>query len=277
MIESRIVFANKDFAQALGVKFGVGQAAGIGSGKTFAYGGKGTQSGIVAGTTAADGTFTQTSGGTFVPSVTSGGTNTGAYLVDLGLTSLAGHPAGALAMTLARSADYVLNLELSALENENKGEVVANPRVMTSDRVEAFISQGFQVPYAAPSTGNSTTTTINFKQAVLELRVKPQITPNGSIIMDLKIKKDDADTSQINPPITTKQLETSVQVNDGETIVLGGVYETNTGKTNTKVPFFGDLPGVGWLFKSSSVTDAKKELLIFVTPKIVKDSLSTHK
>jgi type IV pilus assembly protein PilQ len=176
-------------------------------------------------------------------------------------------------MTLARGADYVLNLELSALQDEGKGEIVANPRVMTTDRCQATIKQGFEIPYQATSANSGAN--IQFKEAVLELGVLPQVTPSGAIIMALNITKDEPDLANaINnvPPLIKREIDTNVQVMDGETVVLGGVFEGSSNKLVNKVPFFADLPGVGFLFKRTIVSDDKKELLIFVTPKIVKNS-----
>jgi type IV pilus assembly protein PilQ len=272
MIESRIVIANKNFAQDLGVKFGVARGANVGSGKLFAMGPAGTASGVPT----YDDTGKQTGGGTGVgtiafPSTAGTSTAPGAYLVDLGAAAMAGHPAGALAMTLARGADYVLNLELSALQNENKGEVLANPRVITSDRVQASIIQGVTIPYVSQGIGGASTTT--WKKATLELDVTPQITPNGSVIMDLNITKNNPSADGTGS-IETREVKTTVQINDGETVVLGGVYEYEAGQDNYKIPFFGDLPGIGFLFKKNLVSERKRELLVFVTPKIVKDALT---
>ncbi len=252
MIESRIVIADKNFAQEMGVKFGVAKAAQVGSGpEVFAIGPDPTRGQLVPN---ADGTFVD------VPTADSN------YLVDLGASAIKNHPVGALGMTLARAADYVLNLELSALENENRGEIVANPRVMTSDRVKAFIKQGVQIPYTTVSQDGTQTQLID---AVLELNVTPQITPNGDVVMNLKIKKDAANNAG---GIDKREINTTVQVKDGETVVLGGVYEGETVKEVFKIPFFGDLPGIGFLFKKNIVGDDKRELLIFVTPKIIRDT-----
>jgi len=261
MIESRIVIADKNFAQEIGVKFGVAKAGNLNSGAGFAIGPRPTIGGLQ---TAGGG------GGVFVPSVTAGATDNTNYLVDLGANAINSHPVGALGMTLARAADYVLNLELSALENENRGEVLANPRVMTSDRELAFIKQGVQIPFTTVSQDGTQTQLID---AVLELNVTPQITPGGDVIMELLIKKDAANAAG---GIDKREIETLVRVQDGETIVLGGVYEADTAKENFKIPFFGDLPGIGFLFKKNTQSEKKRELLIFVTPKIIKDSLSAR-
>lgn len=270
MIESRIVIASKNFARDLGVKFGIAKGANVGSaGQQFAISGPGTVSGAPVYTGYTN-TPTQSAGGTFMPSVSSG-SQAGAYLIDLGAAAISNHPAGALAMTLARGADYVLNLELSALQNENKGEIVANPRVMTSDRVLASITQGVQIPYISQGQGGASSTT--WQDATLKLQVTPQITPNGSIIMDLVISKNNP-SADGSGSIEKREVKTKVQINDGETIVLGGVYEYDTGKDTYKIPFFADLPGVGFLFRKNQESDRKRELLVFVTPKIVKNTLT---
>lgn len=254
MIEARVVTADKNFAQEIGVKFGVAKAAEVGSDKVFAIG-------------AGPETF-----GDLVPDASGSTVNVpegaGNYIVDLGASAINNHPVGALGMTLARAADYVLNLELSALENENRGEVLANPRVMTSDRELAIIKQGVQIPFTTVSQDGTNTELID---AVLELNVTPQITPDGDVIMELLIKKDAANTAG---GIDKREIETIVRVRDGETIVLGGVYEGDTVKEEFKVPLFGDLPVVGFLFKKNTQSDRQRELLIFVTPKIIKSSLS---
>lgn len=257
MIEVRIAQASNNFAKALGVKFGVGKQAAVGSRKSFAIGGSGTQGNSNAQADANGNIGTLNSS-----------------LVDLGLAGIGRTPYGALGMTLARAADYVLNLELQALQDQGQGELLSNPRVMTSDRCKATIKQGEEIPYV--STGIQGTTTI-FKDAVLSLDVLPQITPSGSIVMALKVTKDAR--GQETPGgfgINKQELETNVHVMDGETVVLGGAFQETIDNQTNKVPFFGDLPGVGFLFKRNSKLDNKTELLIFVTPKIVKDNVATN-
>jgi type IV pilus assembly protein PilQ len=247
MIDSRIVIASNTFAKELGVRFGV-----AGSDTTF---------GKIATSSS---TINNPINGTAIADNA---------LVDLAATN----PYGALGMTLARGADYVLNLELSALQDQGKGEVVSNPRVMTTDRCTAKIKQGKQIPY---TSGSSPTTAANiqFVDALLELDVLPQITPSGSISMTLNITKDEADLVKPGeqPPITKRQVETTVQVMDGETVVLGGVFEGNLTNSNSAVPFLSDLPGIGFLFKRATNVDDKKELLIFITPKIIKDNAASN-
>jgi len=249
MIESRIVIASNTFAKELGVRFGV-------AGKNVKYG---TSSGAAVGSA-------NPVGGTV------GSINGTAVLNDALVDLAASNPYGALGMTLAKGADYVLNLELSALQDEGKGEVVSNPRVMTTDRCQANIKQGFEIPY---STVSQNGTNVQFKEAVLEMGVTPQVAPSGAIIMALNITKDEPDLANaVNgvPPLVKREIETNVQVMDGETVVLGGVFEGAQNKLVNKVPFFADLPGIGFLFTKTVVDDTKKELLIFVTPKIVTEN-----
>ncbi|MDI1277178.1 type IV pilus secretin family protein [Methylobacter sp.] len=256
MIEARVVIADDSFTENLGVKFGVAkQNADIGGGKSFAIGGTGTQ----GNTTTGAGTPTN-------------------MLVDLGVAGLTATPPGALGMTLARGADYVLNLELQALQIEGKGEIVSNPRVMTMDRCTAVMMQGVQIPVTTPGTANTPPTT-TYIDAVLKLNATPQITPSGSVIMNLLITKDNANTTSNpvsgNPGIDKREIKTSVLVEDGETVVLGGVYEGAESYGKNKIPFFADLPGIGFLFTNSTTNKTKKELLIFVTPKIMKDNVAS--
>jgi type IV pilus assembly protein PilQ len=252
MIESRIVIASNTFARNLGVRFGVAKQADLGSGKNFAVGGAGTHAFSNAPTTPPFGEIQDT-------------------LVDLA----AENPYGALGMTLARGADYVLNLELSALQDEGKAQFLSNPRVMTTDRCQATIEQGTSIPYQ--SSSSNTGTNIQFIDALLSLNVTPQITPSGSINMDLQITRDDVGTAAAGldaPPINTNAVKTNVLVNDGETVVLGGVFRGAAADTVNKVPFFADLPGIGFLFKRTIKSETKEEILVFVTPKIVKEDLA---
>jgi type IV pilus assembly protein PilQ len=263
MIEARVVIANDSFTENLGVKFGVAKEASLGSRKSFAVGGAGTKG---------NGNLQPNADGTI------GTLND--TLVDLGAAAIAGSPPGALGMTLARGADYVLNLELQALQAEGKGEIVSNPRVMTMDRCTAVMTQGVQIAYQAVTvTSGATVTTVTYKDAVLELNVTPQITPGGSVVMNLLVKKDVPNYTNVttagNPTIDKREVKTSVLVEDGETIVLGGVYEGAESIAKKKIPFFADLPGIGFLFTNSTEQKTKQELLIFVTPKIMKDNVAS--
>ncbi len=248
MIESRIVVANNSFAKELGVRFGV-----AGSNATF-------------GTIATD-----------VGNKTLNNPINGTAIVDNALVDLAAsNPYGALGMTLARGADYVLNLEISALQDNNRGELVSNPRVMTSDRCLATIQQGQRIPYLTVSQNGTQTT---FVEALLQLSVLPQITPDGSIIMSLFITKNTPGrvaTANGDREIDKREVKASVHVKDGETIVLGGIFEGTLQNNTNSVPFLADLPGIGFLFKKTLATDDKRELLIFVTPKIMKENVASN-
>ncbi|MCW8997146.1 MAG: type IV pilus secretin PilQ, partial [Kangiellaceae bacterium] len=191
------------------------------------------------------------------------------FAVDLPVSS----PAGSIGLTVARLADgTILDLELSALETENKGEVIASPRVITANQKEAYIEAGEEIPYLEQSSAGNTS--ITFKKAVLSLTVTPQITPDDRIILDLVVKQDTrGEDTPSGPAINTREVGTQVLVENGETVVLGGVYQQRTNRDVTKVPFLGDLPGVGVLFRSTKDSSAKQELLMFVTPKIVKESV----
>ncbi|OUS27773.1 secretin [Thalassotalea sp. 42_200_T64] len=182
-------------------------------------------------------------------------------------------PAGAIAFQVARLADgTILDLELSAMEQENKGEIIASPRITTSNQKEAYIEQGTEIPFVQAASSGATSVT--FKKAVLGLRVTPQITPDNRIILDLVITQDTrGDTvstgTGLATAIDTQEIGTQVLVNNGETIVLGGIYQQQVINSVSKVPILGDIPYLGWLFRTSTEFNEKKELLIFVTPRII--------
>jgi type IV pilus assembly protein PilQ len=184
--------------------------------------------------------------------------------------------AGQIALSILNlGSGNLVNVELSALEADNRGKVVSSPRVITADKKKATISQGTEIPYQTASASGATTT--QFKPAVLELAVTPRITPDDRIIMDLEVKKDSVGVIFNGiPSIETKKVVTQVLVDNGDTIVLGGIFEQTTRTTVDKVPFIGDLPFIGYLFKRTIKQDDKTELLIFVTPKIVKDVLTVR-
>jgi type IV pilus assembly protein PilQ len=252
LIESRIVIANNDFTKELGVRFGTSaQSSTIGAGIT----GNLENLGV-------DAANDQVSPA--IPSATN-------LNVNLPVTN----PAGSIALALAKLPfGTLLELELSALQAEGKGEVISSPRVITSNQSTAIIEQGTEIPFQEASSSGATA--VAFKKAVLSLEVTPQITPDDKIIMDLKVNKDQAvyDPRFTVPSIDTKKVETQVLVENGETVVLGGVYEQNLQDNISRIPFFGELPYVGFLFKNTQNINDKSELLIFVTPKIIKDSLN---
>jgi type IV pilus assembly protein PilQ len=169
----------------------------------------------------------------------------------------------------------IVNMELSALELDNRGKVVSNPRVITADKKKATITQGTEIPYLTASASGATT--VSFKPAVLELSVTPQITPDDKIIMDLEVKKDSVGVIFSGvPSIETKRVNTQVLVENGDTVVLGGIFEQTSRTDVTKVPFLGDIPIVGVLFRNSKKQDEKTELLIFITPKIIKENITVR-
>jgi type IV pilus assembly protein PilQ len=253
LIESRIVIANNDFSRDLGVRFG---ASGNSSdGDRFIVGG-GTQPGNI------DYGFTP---GFETPA----GSGNDGLLVNLPVAD----PSGSLGLALGKIGSSLIQLELSAMQLEDRGEVISSPRVITSNQQEAAIQQGVEIPYQEATSSGATS--ISFKEAVLELKVTPQITPDDNIIMDLKVSKDNVGEVFFGvPSVDTRNVRTRVLVENGETLVLGGIYEQERGKQTERIPFFGSLPGVGWMFKTESKTDQKQELLIFVTPKIIKQGMA---
>jgi type IV pilus assembly protein PilQ len=186
------------------------------------------------------------------------------------------NPAGSIAFHVTKFADgTLLDLELSALEQENKGEIIASPRITTANQKKARIEQGTEIPYLEASSSGATTVT--FKKAVLSLEVTPQVTPDNKIILDLIVTQDTegkvVQTSTGNAvAIDTQRIQTQVLVDNGETLVLGGIYQQQTINTVQKVPFLGDIPYVGLMFRRSLDKTEKKELLIFVTPKILNEN-----
>ena len=186
----------------------------------------------------------------------------------------AANSAGSWAASIL-AADFLLDLELSALETEDRGEVISSPRVITANQSQAIIKQGVQIPYEQATSSGATS--ITFKDAVLSLNVVPLITPDDRVDLTLKVDQD-AIGEEIStslggsvPSIDTRSVETRVLVNNGQTVVLGGIYEQIRRTSKSKVPVLGDIPGLGNLFRNKSVQDDKAELLIFVTPTIIKE------
>ena len=253
LIESRIVIAGTNFGKELGVRFGFNRST---TGNTGADNEVGI--GLSNNITNAD-------------SVRQGTQPAAANRLNVNLPSASSF--GTVALALARLPfGTLLDLELSAAQAEGRSETVSAPRLITGNQHKAYIKQGFEIPYQSQTSSGATD--IEFKEAVLKLEVTPQITPDDNIIMDLLVKKDRPDFSQAGPPIQKREVKTQVRVRNGETVVLGGVYETSSTENLRKVPFFGDLPIVGALFRSRSESSDKTELLIFVTPKIVSDNLT---
>jgi type IV pilus assembly protein PilQ len=263
LIESRVVIVNDDYSRKLGVRFGstVVQDRNNGNGLVSLTGNGSGSDAIVGGATLPP-------AGPSLP-VSLPPINQ-RYNVNLPVAN----PAGSFALAIL-DANYLVDLELSALQAEGDGRVVSTPRIVATNQREARILQGTEIPYQESSSSGATT--VQFKQAVLSLTVTPQITPDDRIIMDLNVTKDAVGdivptaTGGSVPSIDKRELATQVVVNDGETVVLGGVYETELRNTVTKVPGLGNIPGLGALFRSRGKTDNNAELLIFVTPKILRD------
>ncbi len=251
LIEARIVIANSSFDHQLGIRWGAAGDFSVNSGRRLAVG---ADRGSVGGSLA---------GGGFADSL----------MVDLGTTAT---PTGSFAIGYAGS-DVLIDLELSALEAQGRGEVVSQPKVITGDKMPASIKSGTQIPYQQAAASGATT--VNFKDAVLQLDVTPSITPDDRVILDLVINQDSVGdlvpTGQggFVPTIDTTELRTQVLVGNGETVVLGGVFQTEDVRSNSKVPFFGDIPYVGRLFRSEQIRQVKTETLIFITPRILADAL----
>jgi len=263
MIDSRVVEAGDNFSKSLGARLGfhdtTGQGVGVANGQRMVIGGMIEDPGYHTGQTSDVPTF-----------------NNNALNVNLPASISGASRAGALTLALFNSAaTKFLNLELSALQVDRKGKIVSNPRVVTADQIEATIEQGTEIPYQQASSSGATTVT--FKKAVLSLKVRPQITPDDNVIMDLKVNKDSPIYERAiagATPIDTKQITTQVLVENGGTIVIGGIYTQTEGTNVEKVPLFGDIPGVGNLFKTTTNQDNRTELLIFVTPTILKENLN---
>jgi len=168
-----------------------------------------------------------------------------------------------------------LNMEITALQADGKGKIISSPRVITADNAEAIIEQGTEIPYQQATSSGATS--VSFRKATLSLKVKPQITPDDNIIMKLNVNKDSvgANTSA-GPAIDTKQVSTEVLVENGGTVGLGGIYTQDESSTVTKVPLLGDIPIIGFFFRQDLRSNNKNELLIFVTPRVLKDSLTVR-
>jgi type IV pilus assembly protein PilQ len=253
LIESRVVIADDSFSKDLGVKFGINGVDTNSNGDVFTASSKSFVSGAMLNS------------GSVTSALLSGDNRMNVNMPVIG-------NAGTFAFGFLGSNE-LLDLELTALKTEGRGEVVSSPRVITSNKNTATIEQGTEIPYATVSDSG---TQIEFKKAVLSLQVTPQITPDDRIALDLRVTKDSpGETAGGIPPINTKRVETQVLVDNGQTVVLGGVYEQTIREDIAKVPFFGDLPLIGFLFTNKHNEDEKNELLIFVTPKILKEGVST--
>ncbi len=265
MISSRIVIATDQFTKELGSRFGVTRAASNSDGF-------GATTGTFRGadTISSSGISNIQATGSPEPfTVPSGPFAADRLNVDL---STAGAAAGSIAFAVL-TGSTLIDLEISALQAENEGEIISSPRVVTADRHLARIEQGVEVPYLSASSSGATQ--VEFKKAVLSIEVTPQITPDDRVIMDLAVNNDTVgEIFSGIPSIDTREVNTQVLVNNGDTVVLGGIYEQVTRNEVDKVPFLGDIPLIGYFFRHTLESDERRELLIFVTPKILKDALS---
>jgi type IV pilus assembly protein PilQ len=249
LIEARIVEATDTFGKSLGVKLG----GGISQGQVASIDGNALNATI--GSTYTNGTGSATTGSMVnLPAIGQNAYNPATFAVSL----------------FGAAAGRFLNLELSALEADGKGKVVSSPRVVTADQIKALIEQGTELPYQVASSSGATS--IAFRKANLKLEVTPQITPEGNIILALDVTKDTVGQSTAAGfAINTKHIQTQVLVENGGTVVIGGIFELTESDSETKVPLLGDLPGVGNLFKSRSRISNKQEMLVFITPKVIAD------
>ena len=257
LIEARIVEADDRFSRNLGVRFGYNRV---------------TNEATVGGGNALPGTLppgTGAGGGNFGPIPVSNLNS-----VNLPAAGIGGFNPGAFNLTLFNSSlTRLINLELNALEADGRGKIISSPRVVTADKVKAVIEQGTEIPYQQSTSSGATS--VAFRKAVLKLEVTPQITPEGAIFLDVRVNKDSrgAETSA-GPAIDTKNVQTQVLVENGGTVVLGGIYEQTDRTTVTKIPLLGDLPVIGNLFKNTSSVNDRTELIIFITPRVLSERIN---
>ena len=268
LIEARLVEASDTFSRNLGAKLGIADLRGIRGGdpgyavsdnNRLAIGGNLTGVGQVTGQT---------------PDGGDGFSNS--QLVNLPAASIAGITAPTVAFSLFSAAsNRFLNLELSALEADGKGKIISSPRVVTEDKTTAVIEQGVELPYQNATSSGATS--IEFKKASLRMEVTPQITPDGNVVLEVEVNKDSrGEETRSGPAINTQHVQTKVMVENGGTVVLGGIYQQSERATESKVPLLGDVPVLGHLFKTQGRANDKTELLIFITPKIITDTISNR-
>jgi type IV pilus assembly protein PilQ len=267
LIEARIVIVSDTFERDLGARFGINNASSLtgSSNSLLAVSGNGAGANTILGAgfpTASLSTLPATS-------------LNNRYQVN----TPAANTNGSIGISLL-GGSYLVDLELTAAQNEGKSETLSSPRIITANQKQAVIMQGVQIPYQESASSGATTT--QFKDAVLKLKVTPLITPDNRVIMDLDVS-DDSVGQQVTsatggsvPSIDTRQIITQVLVNDGQTVVLGGVLDTKWSKSANKVPFFADIPFLGALFRSTTDINNKTELLIFITPKILREGSNLY-
>jgi len=260
LIEARIVEARDSFGRSLGVRLG-GSDLRANRGGQGGYA-LGSDNRVVFGSSYSNSVASSGAGGTTDP--------TGSF-VNLPAQLSGGDAVGSFALSIFNAAaNRFLTLELSALEADGKGKIVSSPRVITADQTKALIEQGTEYPYSVTAPNGATT--IAFKKAVLKLEVTPQITPEGDIILDLDINKDSrGETTLQGVAIDTKHIVTQILVENGGTVVIGGIFEMEETNQETKIPFLGDVPVMGNLFKTRTKESTKREMLVFITPKVISD------
>jgi type IV pilus assembly protein PilQ len=264
-IEARVVTANDQFGRQLGARLGGGAGYNQG-GRNYGIAASQNPAGVISGGSTAIGASGIPGAGVF---------DTTFNNVSLPAVSPGGQAASLAIGILNVANGNLVNLELTALESDNRGKVVSSPRVLTADKQKALILQGTQIPFQTAASSGATT--VQFKDATLSLEVTPRITPDDNIIMEIEVKKDSVgQVFQGVPSIDTRRVTTQVLAGNGDTVVLGGIFEQSTRTDVTKVPLLGDLPLLGNLFRRSDKRDEKTELLIFITPKIVKDGLNVR-
>lgn len=271
LIEARVVIVSNDFERDLGARFGLTNVQKYGSTGLV------TTTGNAAGTNeiVSSGLTNRVASPTGSPFPVTLPIASNRYNVNLPVAS----PAGSIALGILGN-NFLVDLELSAAQAETQANIISSPRVITANQKEATIEQGVEIPYQ--QSASSGATTIQFKKAVLLLKVKPQITPDNRIILDLDVKDDAVGTVVVTsggvnvPSINTREIVTQVLVNDGQTVVLGGILSTTQREDDTKVPYLGDIPVLGHLFKSTIHKDDKDELMIFITPKIVREGVNVY-
>jgi len=255
LIEARIVEADDRFSRNLGVRFGFGRIT-----SEVAVGGNNSLPslpGAGGGTGGGGGVSVINSNSVNLPAAGIGGFNPGSFNLTLFNSSLT----------------RLINLELTALEADGRGKIISSPRVVTADKIKAVIEQGTEIPYQQSTSSGATS--VAFRKAVLKLEVTPQITPEGAIFLDVKVNKDSRGTeTSAGPAIDTKNVQTQVLVENGGTVVLGGIYEQQERTTVTKVPFLGDLPVLGNLFKNTATINDRTELIIFITPRVISERVN---
>jgi type IV pilus assembly protein PilQ len=264
-IEARIVIVNNDFERDLGARFGITTAQKNGANGLY----------TTSGTAAATDAIMTNAPNPLIGSAITGSNAANRYNVNLP----ASNPAGSISVGVLGS-NFILDLELSAAQAETQANIISSPRVITANQKEATIKQGVEIPYQ--QSASSGATTIQFKDAVLSMKVTPHITPDNRIILDLDVRDDSVGTVVVAsggvnvPSIDTREISTQVLVNDGQTVVLGGILSTTQREDDNKVPYLGDIPILGHLFKSTAHTDDKDELMIFITPKILREGVNVY-